>query len=198
MKKVFIPLLVFILSFSACRPEVFTPKPKGYARIDTPAKHSYQLFEQNNFPYAFEYPTYASISKDSLIFEKNPENPYWININFPQMNGTIYLSYKKITSEQTLTKLLEDAHFMSYYHTKKADGLQSDLAFKNHFGVHGYVYEWLGDAASKYQFVATDSTENFIRGALYFNCTPNADSLKPFNDFLKKDIEQLLKTLRWK
>lgn len=197
--RAFITLIVSGLFFlSACRPEEPTPKPRGYARVDTPAEHTYQIFDRPGFPYRFEYPTYANISQDTLIFDKSPDNPYWININFPEMNGTIYLSYKNINSNQTLEKLLEDAHFMSFYHTKKADGLKSESVFINQYGVQGYMYEWLGDAASRYQFVATDSTQKFIRGALYFNCTPNADSLKPFNDFLKTDIRHLLNTISWK
>lgn len=191
-------IVATLILFGACRPQEYTPKPRGYARVDTPSAHTYQIFDQPEFPYRFEYPTYANISKDTLIFEKNPDNPYWININFPEMNGTIYLSYKNINPKQTLEKLLEDAHFMSFYHTKKADGLKSESVFINQYGVQGYMYEWLGDAASRYQFVATDSTKNFIRGALYFNCTPNADSLKPLNDFLKTDIRHLLNTISWK
>lgn len=190
-------VLTILCLLSACRPEEYSPKPRGYARIDTPAAHSYQNFSQEGFPYTFEYPTYAQISKDTLIFEKTPDNPYWININFPNMGATIYLSYKNINPQQKLEKLLEDAHFMSFYHTKKAD-YQNDFSFKNEYGVQGYLYEWGGDAASKYQFVATDSARHFVRGALYFNCTPNADSLLPLNNFLKKDIQRLLYSIHWK
>lgn len=197
MRKLFFFIVSLAILSTSCRPEEYTPKKRGYSRIDTPNAHSYQIFAQEGFPYTFEYPSYASISKDTLIFEKTPDNPYWININFPELGGTIYLSYKGISAKQTLEKLLDDAHFMSYYHTKKAD-YQNDYNFKNEFGVQGYLYEWGGDAASKYQFVATDSNQHFVRGALYFNCTPNADSLKPLNDFLKTDIQHLLQTIRWK
>jgi gliding motility-associated lipoprotein GldD len=197
MRTNFFLVLGVIITLAACRPEEYTPKRRGYSRIDTPLHHQYQIFAQEGFPYSFEYPTYANITKDTLIFEKTPDNPYWININFPGTGGTIYLSYKNINSQQNLEKLLEDAHFMSFYHTKKAD-YQNDFSFRNEFGVQGYLYEWGGDAASKYQFVATDSTHHFVRGALYFNCTPNADSLKPLNDFMRTDIQHLLKTIRWK
>lgn len=197
MRLLLSSILLLVVLMVSCRPEEYTPKRRGYAGIDTPSAHGYQIFNQAGFPYTFEYPEYATISKDTLIFEKNPDNPYWININFPELGGTIYLSYKSISAHQTLEKLLDDAHFMSFYHTKKAD-YQNDYNFKNEFGVQGYLYEWGGDAASKYQFVATDSTNHFVRGALYFNCTPNADSLKPLNDFLKTDIQHLLKTIRWK
>ena len=197
MRNYFLISAAALALLASCRPEDPIPKPRGYARIDTPAAHTYQLFDKAEMPYAFEYPSYARITRDRLVFDKSPDNPYWLNINFPSMGAMIYLSYKKINGTQTLEKLLEDAHFMSYYHTKRAD-YQIPYDFKNEYGVNGYLYEWAGDAASKFQFVATDSTNNFIRGALYFDVTPNADSLKPLNDFLKRDIQHLLKTIRWK
>lgn len=190
-------VLAIVCLLSSCRPEEPVPKPRGYSRVDTPAQHSYRLFNEPGFPYEFEYPTYANISRDRMVFDKNPDNPYWININFPKIGGIIYLSYKTVSGEASLQQMLEDAHFMSYYHTKKAD-YQNDFSFISQYGVQGYLYEWGGDAASKYQFVATDSVRHFIRGALYFDCTPNADSLKPLNDFLKRDIQHLLRTIRWK
>jgi gliding motility-associated lipoprotein GldD len=55
-----------------------------------------------------------------------------------------------------------------------------------------------GNTASRYQFAATDSTQHFLRGALYFDVTPNVDSLKPVTDFLLKDIKHMMNTLRWK
>jgi hypothetical protein len=36
-----------------------------------------------------------------------------------------------------------------------------------------------------------------MRGALYFDSTPNADSLRPVQDFLQKDIEHLINTFKW-
>jgi len=193
-----IPAALFFSGlFASCQSEDYIPKPRGYFHLDTPATHQYQLFDQPGYPYSFEYPVYGKISHDSLAFDKNPDNPFWINVEFPGLNGVIYLSYKTITSTQSLEKLLEDAHFMSFYHTKKAD-YQSNYSFVNQYGVQGYLYEWGGDAASKYQFVATDSTVHFIRGALYFNTSPNADSLKPLNDFLRADIQRILQTIRWK
>ena len=197
MRRYILFILIATIFFSACRPEEYTPKRRGYSRIDTPDSHKYREFSPDGFPYAFEYPVYANISRDSIIFAKDHDNPYWININFNSMGGIIYLSYKEINAASTLEQLLEDAHFMSFYHTKKAD-YQNDFSFRNDNGVQGFLYEWGGDAASKYQFVATDSVRHFIRGALYFNTTPNADSLKPLNDFIRTDIQHMLKTMRWK
>jgi gliding motility-associated lipoprotein GldD len=65
--------------------------------------------------------------------------------------------------------------------------------------VYGLVYQISGsDAASTYQFYLTDSTKNFVRGALYFDLVPNNDSLSPVIEFLKKDIEHMIMTFKWK
>ena len=65
-------------------------------------------------------------------------------------------------------------------------------------GVSGVFFKVGGNAATAKQFFLTDTTKNFLRGALYFNVTPNADSLKPVQDFLQKDIDHMINTFRWK
>jgi len=194
MLRYFIPILLCVC-LASCRPDTFTPKPAGYFRIDTP-QHSYRQLDLAGFPYTFEYPVYGAIERDTSFFGEKPENPYWININFPTVGGTIYISYKSIGPGQSLDKLLEDAHKLSYFHTKKADYI-NDAYFHNAYGVSGVFYQVGGDAASAYQFIATDSVKHFMRGALYFDVTPNADSLRPVNTFLRSDIEHILRTLRW-
>jgi len=52
--------------------------------------------------------------------------------------------------------------------------------------------------ATPYQFFLTDSTHHFFRGALYYDATPNQDSLAPVNAFLLEDIQHILNTFRWK
>jgi gliding motility-associated lipoprotein GldD len=190
--------IIFFFSFillCSCSPETYSPKPAGYFFIDTP-QHAYQTFNSPAYPYSFEYPVYAKIEKDTSFFGEKPENPFWINIVFPSIGGTIYISYKEISAKQPLAKLLEDAHQMSFYHSKKADYIEPDK-FMNPQGVSGVLFNVGGDAASAYQFIATDSVKHFLRGALYFDVTPNADSLKPLNDFLKADILRMLYTLKW-
>ncbi len=183
----------------SCKPEVYTPKPRGYFHIELPKERAYRSFDSSGFPYRFEYPVYAKIVTNPDFFGDKPENPYWINIDFPGIGGKIYLSYKHITEDNPVGRLNEDYYHMTYTaHDKKADYIQ-DLYFN---APEKKVYTGLsnvtGDAASAYQFFATDSTKHYIRGALYFEATPNADSLQPLNDFLKQDIVHLLETLEWK
>ncbi|MBA3829450.1 MAG: hypothetical protein H0X33_10980 [Taibaiella sp.] len=192
-------LVVFFISITlySCRPDTYVPKPRGYFGVSLP-QHAYQKFDLPGFPYSFDYPTYSTVVRDTLFFGQKAENPYWVYINFPDLNGRIYISYKQISPAQPFSKLMEDAHKLSYFHTKKADDIRESSPHMNPNNVTVVLYDVLGDAASTYQFVATDSFHHFIRGALYFDVSPNADSLKPANDFMRVDIERLLNTLKWK
>lgn len=184
------------LTLFSCRPAEPVPRPRGYARVSLPDRHEYHLFKKEPFPYSFEYARTAIISQDTALVKEKPENQYWLNIAYPDLNAVLYLSYNRIRNVEDLAKLLDDAHFMSYYHSKRADYVK-DNTYQNEYGVTGMAYEWGGASASAYQFIATDSTRNFLRGALYFDVTPNADSLKPATAFVEKDILHLMHTLRF-
>jgi hypothetical protein len=47
------------------------------------------------------------------------------------------------------------------------------------------------------QFFLTDSSRHYLRGALYFNEQPRLDSIQPVLDFVKKDIDVMIRSLRW-
>ncbi len=192
----YLPVLLFFVLAASCRPKVFPPRPPGYYRIDTPAEHRYQLFDRPEFPYTFEYPVYGTVEKDTFFAKDRADNAYWININFKAMGGMLNLTYKEINATNTLPVLLEGAWDLSFFHHKKADYINEKELTEPGKGAMLYVVG--GNAASRYQFTVTDSVKHFLRGALYFDVTPNADSLKPATDFLEKDIMHMISTLKWK
>lgn len=198
VKKVIYFLLAASLPiiFSACQQQGSTPKPRGYFRIDLPKKE-YRLFNEPGYPFSFEYPVYANVVKDTLFFDAKPENPWWINIDFPELNGKIYMSYKVIGQQNTLDKLINDAFKLTYKHSLKAASIAEEEIHTNN-NVHGLFYEVGGNAASAKQFYVTDSIRHYLRGALYFYAPPNADSLAPMHKFLQEDMWHLVKTLKWK
>ena len=197
-KNTYVLFVIFsflILVFSACNSD-FVQKERGYFKIDFPQK-KYQHFDRPGFPYSFEYPVYGYIVQDSLFFDEKAENPYWINIDFPQFDGRLHLSYKEV-GKHKFDSLVNDAFTMSYkQQITRASGIQSQ-PFVTPDGIHGVYFTLKGNAATANQFFATDSTRHFLRGALYFNAQPNEDSLRPVNNFLKEDMQHLINTLRWK
>ena len=191
----------------------YLPKPTGYFRIPFPAK-VYRQFNQPSFPYTFEYPVYAEVQQDSSFFDAEPESPYWININFPQFNGKVYISYYRLGSgttfkvkrkggysdssgTNTLQGLVKGSYNLTFKHSYKASSIE-DSAFRTPGGVEGIYFTLSGNTATANQFLVTDSVRHFLRGALYFDATPNEDSLSTVNNFLKQDMLHLINTFHWK
>lgn len=185
---------IFVCTFLFSCNSDYTPKPRGYFRIDFP-EHVYQSFNQPEFPYSFQYPVYGNIIRDTAFFGDKPENPYWINIDFPRFHARIYMSYKQVNGN--FDKLREDAYKLTYKHTYKASSIEDSL-ISTPLGVHGIFFKVGGNAATAKQFFISDSTKHFLRGALYFDTTPNSDSLGIVNDFLQVDMNHLINTLQWK
>jgi gliding motility-associated lipoprotein GldD len=191
MKKI-INLFLFISLFVVlygCNND-YTPKPRGYFRIDLPEK-KYQPVPEG-LPYHFEYPVYAAIERRNSNL---PDERFWINVVYPKFNAKIYISYKSVN--RNVEKYLEDSRSFVYKHTIKADAISETPYIDVQKKVYGILYEIKGDAASNIQFFTTDSTRHFVRGALYFNEVPNKDSLAPVIEFLKADIQHIMETFEW-
>jgi len=186
-----IPVIIFsFLFFYGCEEE-YAPKPRGYFRIDFPEK-SYVKFD-TTYPYSFEYPEYARVITDS----RPTSEPFWINIDFPRYQGRIHISYKPV--HDNLATFLEDSRTFVVKHIPKADAIDDSLIYRPEDRVFGMVYYIEGtQAASPCQFFVTDSSSQFLRGALYFNVPPNNDSLAPVIDFIRDDIRHILETFQWK
>lgn len=186
-------LYLVALLFSACHSQPdYAPKPRGYFRINFP-KRVYQQYT-GSCPYTFIYPTYAVIEPDKARNAK----PCWINLQLPQFNGTLHLSYETITSPKEFNELVEDAHTFAFKHTVKATSIDEGIIHYPDRKVYGIYYTIDGNAASSAQFFLTDSTKHYIRGALYFNTQPQLDSIQPVLNFVKQDVNVLIKSFRWK
>jgi len=207
-----LPVACYLFLIASCNAP-YVSKKRGYYKIDFPER-KYISLEEKGFPYTFEYPVYAKIVKDSTYFDQDTLNPYWINIDFPQFGGRIFLSYKAIGGRSTYKVKQADGTYKdsvglnvfdymvndAFKLTSKNEAVASsinDSLFQTKNGITGVFFRVGGNAATAKQFFMSDTTRNFFRGALYFDVTPNADSLKPVQDFLQKDIDHLINTFRW-
>ena len=184
------------LLMTSCNSDYSAGKQKGYFHIDFPEK-KYQPFDKPGYPYTFEYPVYATVNKDSTFFD-DKAGDWWVNIDVPQFASRIYISYKAIGGQNKFDSLVRDGFKLAYkQHVDVSTGINDSL-MQTPNGVEGVYFSLGGNTATANQFFLTDSTKHFLRGALYFDATPNADSLGIVNDFLKKDLQHLINTLKWK
>ena len=173
-----------------------SPKPAGYPRIHFPTDTGHYVYQPQDCPYTFELPDYMRVEKKEKFFEEDVSGNCWFNLICDTLNATIYLSYKELDQRMSLLNLMEDAYRLTYKHTNKADYIQPRELDNGHGGV-GLIYYVGGDAASNIQFFITDTTQHFVRGALYFYAHPNADSLQPVIRFMVDDIDRMLDGWRW-
>lgn len=182
--------LLFIFLFSACGSDTLIPKPKGFMRLEFP-EHQYVNFN-GDCPYVFDHPTYCEVEN----IGRTEEDYCYKNLQFPSFKATVYLTYKRL--EENVDVYIEDCHNLAYEHSIKASSIEHRTVMNDSARVYGLIYDIKGNAATPLQFYVTDSTTHFLRGALLFNVRPNYDSVYPALEFLKKDIDHFLGSVRWK
>lgn len=188
-------LILSAVLFANCKnDEMPLPKPPTYYRIDFTEKN-YQTFDSANYPYTFACPSYAHVVPCAFAMAE----PYWVDIEFPKYKATINISYKKIPQRDVLKYYINDCYtFVSKHFDRSSGVLEQEYSDAVH-AVYGLLYDIKGaTVASPCQFYLTDSNKHFLRGSLYFDCLPNNDSLQPVIDFIRKDIDKLIETLRWR
>ncbi len=184
-------IMMALIAFSCDRQPNPLPKPRGYFRIDLPEKAYVKVDTIEK--YSFECPEYAYITHDRY----SPDEKNWVNIEMPQFKGSIHLTHKPV--DGNLAEYLEDVHTMVTKHLQKANGVRDSLIVNDEHSVYGLFIEMDGKGvATPMQFYLTDSTKNFVRGALYFNFKPDNDSMQPVINFIREDIDHLINTFEWK
>ena len=187
----FAALAIVLVATSCGDRDNYLPKPRGYFRIDLPEKGYTKVDTIER--YSFECPQYALITPDPY----SPDEKNWINIEMPQFNGSIHLTHKPVNGN--LGEYLEDVHTMVTKHLQKANGMRDSLIVNDEHQVYGLFIEMDGKGvATPMQFYLTDSTKNFVRGALYFNFQPNNDSMQPVINFIREDIDRMIESFEWK
>ncbi len=179
-----------LVLFAGCE-QNYLPKPPGYNRIDLPA-HQFQELEQG-YPYQISYSEHSQIEKDSF----NLAEDTWINLNYADFGAKVHLTYKKIDGKNVdFKKLSNDAFNLTAKHQKKAYGIEEAILVTPQ-GYTGVVAELEGEVPTQFQFFVTDSTDHFLRGALYFNTAMKNDSLAPVIEYIKVDMAHLMNSVKF-
>lgn len=187
-KSLALPLL--LLSLAACESN-WLPKPTGYNKIDLP-EHAYRSLS-GDYPYRLDYSTASQVEPDSFnLAEKS-----WINLSYPSFGAKVHLTYKKIGADGVNFEMLStDAFKLTAKHQIKAYGIEEGILVTPN-GYTAVVAELSGEVPTQFQFFVTDSTEHFLRGALYFNTAMKNDSLAPVIEYIKIDMTNLMNSVEF-
>ena len=168
----------------------YTPKPRGYFRIEPPIP-VYQSLPDLNLPYTFQISHFAEVELPPVKHSGS-----WINIIYPQLKVMLYCSYLPITPKN-LIEVANESRRLLMRQTKYPNQIVVQ-EFKNlEAKVYGSLFMLGDESASPIQFILTDSVSHFFRGALYYDCIVNADSLEPVTLYLKQDIIELIQSFKW-
>jgi gliding motility-associated lipoprotein GldD len=183
-------MVFLLLTLTGCERE-YLPKPLGYNRLELP-EPVYQPLP-DSLPYSFEYSKHAKLLADtSSIREK-----FWIEIYYPKIKSNIHITYKPLNNNKELLKeFMDDAYTLTAKHQIKAYAI-NEVITVTPSGKTAVIAELEGEVPSQFQFTITDSTQHFLRGALYFNTKVQNDSLAPAIEYMKRDMMHIINTLGW-
>lgn len=183
--------LLFIVSasifISGCGDDPL-PKPHGWFRIDLP-EQTYMTWT-DSATFQAEIPTYAV-----LVPRTAKGDARWFDLRFKHQRATAHMTWSPVNGH--LAELIEDAHIFKATHEAKAAKIDRERVLRDSARVFGTLFDVEGEVASPMVFYLSDSTDNFLYGALYFDAPPNADSLAPVTDRLREDLRHFVATLRW-
>jgi len=182
--------VVLLLLMTACDRD-YLPRPLGYNRLELP-EPSYQSLP-DTLPYSFEYSKHARLLRDTSVIHER----YWIEIYYPLIKSNIHITYKPLNgSKQLLKEFMDDAYKLTAKHQIKAYAI-NEVITTTPSGKTAVIAELEGEVPSQFQFTITDSTRNFLRGALYFNTQVQNDSLAPAIEYMKRDMLHIINSLEW-
>lgn len=198
MKEIYkyIVLIICSIGFLTSCTEDPTPKPKAYLALEYP-EALYKTEDITKMPFTFDRNALGKNLRTKTL--KGETTSYGINIEYPNLKGTIYITYKAIDgNKEYLKTYLKNSQNFTQEHTRKADAIDEFEYLNPERSVYGMFYDVGGNAASQSQFYVTDSINHFITGSLYFNAEPNYDSILPAVNYLQKDIRRIMESLEWK
>jgi gliding motility-associated lipoprotein GldD len=184
-------LLVILLATSACDDTNPVPKPSTFLRTEFP-EHTYRSYlSPQNFSFNL-----ADLYMPKT-FEQAKTNYSVQEIDLGPLNGTLFLYYLRLPSKDSLSEIINFANDKVDEHKIMADKIDFEQIIEPQKRVYGTFFELKGNVATNFQFYLTDSSQHFLRGEILLNCRPNYDSLRPTLQYLKTDLQTLIKSFKW-
>ncbi len=194
--KIYYIILISAFSMGCTNAPDQRPLPRMYPKIVFPEKRNIK-FDEDLCNMTFIYPDYLKYVRDTSFFESAPLHPCWFDLDSKELNTTIHFSYYPITNRASFDKLVNDVFKMVGEHNIRASFRAEEPIKNEKKDAFGLEFEIEGEVASPLQFFLTDSTRNFVRASLYFNAKVNPDSTQVIYDFVREDIDQIIKSWQW-
>lgn len=177
--------LLIIFLFTACQTPI--PKPNGMLALDY-SDANYTKWVSENCPYKFDYNSLSQIELQSNCF---------FSLSYPEIGAQLYMSYFDL-EKHSIDDLYRDFNLRLMEHSQQQVRVLESSYENPPQNVYGRFFEVAGDAPSNLHYLVTDQKYHFMTGVLFFNTTPNYDSLYPAIQYIKTDLRYLTENLQWR
>lgn len=185
--KILVLLFFSIVILFGCKENPY-PKPHGYPRLNLP-KVGYENWN-GNCGISFKKPNGATI-------ENTETDSCFFNLSYNSLNAKVYCSYMPVNNQ--LKEIIDQEYKLREKHNQFSTSVKEKVYHDPTRNVHALLFHISGtQAATPLQFFITDSTNHFFRGTLYFNTSPNNDSMATAIEFIRNDIDTLVESFEWK
>lgn len=146
------------------------------------------VMSPDSFPFRFEV-------SDQAVFSarKNKEGEYFCDVKYPALNAQVYCTWHRITPGGFI-QMAEESRRLVYSHTDVATAIDERFYSNDLARVFGFLYDIKGPVATPLQVALTDSLNYFFNASLYFNATPNVDSIAPYLEYIRKDVVRMMES----
>ena len=166
-----------------------------YPMVDLPPHRYEASTEKSDCGFVFRKSVHSRIMDRTAFFDEKLQNDCWFDLRYPKLDANIHFTYYPIGKMHSYQDLASESFQMVYEHSAIATGIDEVPILQD--GPQGMAFSLSGPVASPFQFYLSDTTEHFIRGALYFNTRPNPDSIAPVLDYILTDLDTLIKSFQW-
>jgi len=179
-------LLLLLLVMVACSFPASGKKEKANSKLNFPK--AVYASTTDSLPFTFDLSNQAKFT-----WQKNKPGEYFCNVIYPSLNAQLYCTYHAITSDK-FRDFAEESRKMAYQHSTVATGINEKRYDNDLSHLHGILYDIQGNVATPVQIALTDSNHYFFNASLYFNMTPDADSIAPALNYIRKDIIRIMES----
>jgi len=181
-------IFLFIMMFAASCSSRSEKKKKGVISVTFPIPQ--YATSTDSLPFTFDLSNQAK-----LTWQNNKPGEYFCNVDYPFLNACIYCTYHAITPNK-FRLFAEESRKLVYQHTAMATAINEKTYSNDKLHVYGILYEIQGNVATPLQIALTDSNRYFFNASLYFNMTPNIDSISPAVKYIQKDIMRMIESFK--
>jgi len=167
-----------------------------YPYVDLPEPKYEWVTDKTDCGFTFRKSIYTVIENRTTFFNDSLTHDCWFDLEYSALDARVHFTYYPVGATHPFQDLINESFQLVYEHSAMASAIDENPVFRDG-REQGMTFELRGPVASPYQFFLSDTTDHFIRAALYFDSRPNPDSIAPILGYIRTDLDTLVKSFEW-